>query len=49
MVRSDIVTRPSRRRPATRQATSMPTLPVELWQIGAIEKHLRFQLERPCM
>ena len=44
IVRSQIVTRPSRR-----PATLMPALPVEIWQIGAIEKHLRFQLERPCM
>jgi hypothetical protein len=51
IVGSQIAKRPSRR-PATsarRKAEPMPTLPVEVWQIGAIAKHLRFQLERPCI
>lgn len=51
IVRSNIVTRTSRRPAARtkRKTAPMPTLPVEIWQIGATEKHLRFQLERPCM
>ena len=49
IVRSDIVTRPGRPTRTKRKAAPMPALPIEIWQIRAIEKHLRFQLERPCM
>jgi hypothetical protein len=43
----------ARCRPAPRAkrkaAPLLPLLPVEIWQVGAMQKHLRFQLERPCM
>jgi hypothetical protein len=51
IARSDIVARPHAARVARRKRKTAlpPVLPVEVWSARMMEKHQRFQLERPCL
>jgi len=51
IVRSDIVARPNCARMARRgrKTAPQPVLPVEVWSARMMEKHQRFQLERPYL
>jgi len=50
IARSDIIAPPGCARVARRKRRSAPApiLPVEVWSARMMEKHQRFQLERPC-
>jgi len=51
IVRSDIVTRPGCARVARRKRKTapQPLLPLDVWSARMMEKHQRFQLERPYL